>query len=42
MTDLLTAFPKLDAVFAINDPTGIGCDLAANQARRNEFSHRGS
>jgi ribose transport system substrate-binding protein len=37
MTDLLTAFPKLDAVFAINDPTGIGCDLAASQARRNEF-----
>jgi ribose transport system substrate-binding protein len=29
MTDLLTAFPKIDAVFAINDPTGIGCDLAA-------------
>ncbi|MBV8329523.1 MAG: substrate-binding domain-containing protein, partial [Verrucomicrobia bacterium] len=29
MTDLLTAFPKLDAVFAINDPTAIGCDLAA-------------
>jgi ribose transport system substrate-binding protein len=37
MTDLLTAFPKLDAVFAINDPTGIGCDLAAKQAQRNEF-----
>ena len=37
MTDLLTAFPKLDAVFAINDPTGIGCDLAAKQAQRNDF-----
>jgi ribose transport system substrate-binding protein len=37
MTDLLTAFPKLDAVFAINDPTAIGCDLAAKQAQRNEF-----
>ena len=37
MTDLLTAFPKIDAVFAINDPTGIGCDLAAKQAQRNEF-----
>ena len=37
MTDLLTAFPKLDAVFAINDPTGIGCDLAAKQSQRNEF-----
>ena len=37
MTDLLTAFPKIDAVFAINDPTGIGCDLAAKQANRSEF-----
>jgi ribose transport system substrate-binding protein len=37
MTDLLTAFPKIDAVFAINDPTGIGCDLAAKQAQRNDF-----
>jgi ribose transport system substrate-binding protein len=37
MTDLLTANPTLDAVFAINDPTGIGCDLAAKQAQRNEF-----
>lgn len=37
MTDLLTANKKLDAVFAINDPTGIGCDLAAKQANRNEF-----
>jgi ribose transport system substrate-binding protein len=37
MTDLLTAFPKIDAVFAINDPTGIGCDLAAKQAQRSEF-----
>ncbi|HYY27141.1 MAG TPA: ABC transporter substrate-binding protein [Chthoniobacterales bacterium] len=37
MTDLLTAFPKIDAVFAINDPTGIGCDLAAKQAQRKDF-----
>jgi ribose transport system substrate-binding protein len=37
MTDLLTAYPKLDAVFAINDPTGIGCDLAAKQAQRTDF-----
>jgi ribose transport system substrate-binding protein len=37
MTDLLTAFPKVDAVFAINDPTAIGCDLAATQAKRKEF-----
>lgn len=37
MTDLLTTFPKIDAVFAINDPSGIGVDLAANQAQRKEF-----
>jgi ribose transport system substrate-binding protein len=37
MADLLTAFPKLDAVFAINDPTAIGCDLAAQQAQRKDF-----
>ena len=37
MTDLLTAFPKIDAVFAINDPTAIGCDLAAKQSQRKEF-----
>jgi ribose transport system substrate-binding protein len=37
MSDLLTAFKKLDAVFAINDPTAIGCDLAAKQAQRKEF-----
>ncbi|HEY5894848.1 MAG TPA: ABC transporter substrate-binding protein [Chthoniobacterales bacterium] len=36
-TDLLTAFPKVDAIFAINDPTGIGADLAARQAQRDEF-----
>ena len=37
MTDLLTANPKIDAVFAINDPSAIGADLAAKQANRNEF-----
>ena len=37
MTDLLTTFPKIDAVFAINDPSGVGAELAANQARRKEF-----
>lgn len=37
MTSLLAAHPKIDAVFAINDPTGIGADLAAKQAQRNEF-----
>ncbi|AFZ29224.1 monosaccharide ABC transporter substrate-binding protein, CUT2 family [Gloeocapsa sp. PCC 7428] len=37
MSDLLTSFPRIDAVFAINDPTGIGAELAAQQAKRNEF-----
>lgn len=37
MTDILTTFPKINAVFAINDPSGIGIDLAANQAQRKEF-----
>jgi ribose transport system substrate-binding protein len=37
MSKLLTDFPKIDAVFAINDPTAIGCDLAAKQAQRKEF-----
>lgn len=30
----LTRFPKIDAVFAINDPQAIGADLAARQLRR--------
>lgn len=37
MTDLLTAQSKIDAVFAINDPTAIGAELAAKQAGRSEF-----
>jgi ribose transport system substrate-binding protein len=37
MTNLLTAFPKIDAVFAINDPSAIGCDPAAKQAQRKDF-----
>jgi len=37
MTDLLTAFPKIDAVFSINDPQATGCDLAAKQAGRKDF-----
>jgi ribose transport system substrate-binding protein len=37
MSDLLTAFPKLDAVFGVNDPTAIGCELAASQAKRKDF-----
>ena len=34
---LLTANPKIDAIFAINDPTGIGSSLAAKQMHRDEF-----
>ena len=34
---LLTAYPKVDAIFAINDPTSIGVALAARQLNRNEF-----
>lgn len=37
MSDLLTSFTKIDAVFAINDPTGVGAELAAKQAKRSEF-----
>ncbi|MEP0869679.1 ABC transporter substrate-binding protein [Trichocoleus desertorum AS-A10] len=37
MSDLLTSFPKIDAVFAINDPSGVGAELAARQAKRSEF-----
>jgi ribose transport system substrate-binding protein len=34
---ILTANPHLDAVFAINDPTGLGVMLAAQQAKRHDF-----
>ncbi len=34
MSSLLTAFPEIDAVFAINDPSAIGCALAIKQADR--------
>lgn len=34
---LLTRFPKVDAVFGINDPTSIGFELAAKQQGRHEF-----
>ena len=37
MQGLLTRFPKIDGVFAINDPTAIGADLAAKQLGRSEF-----
>jgi ribose transport system substrate-binding protein len=33
----LTRFPKIDAVFTINDPQAIGSDLAAKQLGRTEF-----
>jgi len=34
---LLTHYSKVDAVFAINDPTAIGMDLAARQLHRSDF-----
>jgi ribose transport system substrate-binding protein len=37
MKDLLTAHPHLDAAFGINDPTALGCDLAAKQAGRKDL-----
>lgn len=35
--NILTRFDKIDGVFAINDPTAIGFELAARQANRSEF-----
>ena len=37
MTALLIAYPQIDGVFAINDPSAIGADLSARQAQRDEF-----
>jgi ribose transport system substrate-binding protein len=37
MKDCLTAYPHVNAVFGINDPTALGCDLAAKQAGRTDF-----
>jgi ribose transport system substrate-binding protein len=37
MQGYLTRFPKVDAVFAINDPQGIGSDLAAKQLNRKDL-----
>ncbi len=37
MQALLTRFPHIDAVYAINDPTAIGCSLAARQLKRGEL-----
>lgn len=34
MSDLLTAFPNIDAVWGVNDPTALGAELAIKQARR--------
>ncbi len=36
-SSLLTRFQKVDAVFAINDPTAIGVELAARQSNRTDF-----
>ncbi len=40
MTSLLAANPKIDGVFAINDPTAIGADLAAKQGAAQRVLHR--
>lgn len=37
MANLLTAYPEIDAVFAINDPTGLGAALALRQARKEKI-----
>ena len=37
MQSLLTRFPTVDGVFAINDPTAIGSELAAKQLGRTSF-----
>jgi ribose transport system substrate-binding protein len=37
MQSLLTRYTKVDGVFAINDPTAIGAELAAKQMQRTSF-----
>ncbi len=37
MTNLLTIHANIDAVFAINDPTALGAEIAARQAERNNL-----
>ena len=37
MTELLGKYPRIDAVFSINDPTALGAERAAFQAGRKEF-----
>ncbi len=36
MSNLLTANPKVDGIFAINDPSAIGASLAVKQAHRSD------
>lgn len=37
MTELLKQYPDIDAVFAINDPTAVGAELAAKQTKRTDL-----
>lgn len=37
MAGILTAHPRIDAVFGVNDPTAIGAELAIRQARRTDI-----
>ena len=37
MKSLLTRFPKVDAIFAINDPQALGSNLAAKQLNRTDM-----
>ncbi|MFC0402521.1 ABC transporter substrate-binding protein [Paraburkholderia rhizosphaerae] len=37
MSNLLAAYPKIDAVFGVNDPTAIGAELAIKQAKRSDI-----
>ena len=36
MTDLLTAHPQIDAVFAINDPSALGANAALEKAGKDK------
>jgi len=36
MSDLLTAFSEIDAVWGVNDPTALGAELAIKQAKRDD------
>jgi ribose transport system substrate-binding protein len=37
ITEMLAKYPRIDAIFAINDLIGIGADIAAHWESRNEF-----